>query len=509
MEPHNYSHIPILIIQSIMRKTIKSACIYVCMALLVCGLAGLNSCNPDEAKAPATPATPTGLNVSDLKDVYAVLAWDGEAPIYEVSIDGAEPKAVTSKTYKATDLTAETGYAWKVRAKADGLYSEWVDGPAFTTEPPIIEPVEPDRPTTLTVTDVTATSAVFAWEGTAESFEIEVGGVSEIVDAKTFTASELTPETNYIWRVRAKSGDLYSDWVIGTVFTTTFAIPESIEFTHPFIFSYDADYYGPGTSNFSVILTTVDIDPAIDNTGWMISLDILSTQVNENNGSGYVNIPEGTYNFSTTVDAGNIILGTGAQTATLLARVLANANYVATSPITGGTVTIAGDHTDYSITMDVILADGTSVDCSYNGPIMIEAPEGLVFGELAAAEFDALGGGSIKNYTLRLSDKNKVDTDTGFMLTLDLYGIGDSKTIIPDGTYTYGASGAWRMDPGYTYCRWYENNLPKIYEVIKELTCTTTHTGDNTYTIEVHVVTESGIDVRRTYSGEVTIAYGA
>ncbi len=447
----------------------------------------------------------------DIQDVYAVLAWDGEATIYEVSVDGGEAKAVTSKSYKATGLTPEKDYTWKVRAKVDGLYSEWVDGPAFTTKPLIIVPVEPDRPINLTVEDVKATTAAFSWQGTAEFFEIEVGGVSEIVDATTFTASGLTPEMTYDWRVRAKDGDLYSDWVTGAVFTTTYQIPESIEFTHNFLSAYDDDYYGANTSNFSLMLTTVDIDPAIDNTGWMIALDILATQVDETHESGYLNIPEGTYNFSTTVATGNVILGTGSQTATMLARVFANANYTATAPITGGTVNIEGDHSNYSITMDMILADGTAVAGSYNGPILIAIPEPIApfIGKIAAAELDVFGGNPNKNYNLRLSDEAKAGTGDGFMLTIDIWGVGDDKKVIPDGTYTWGGKNAWQIDPAWSYYRRYEKNVMAASETITDMTLTTKNTGTNTYDIEVHVVTSNGTEVTRTYSGEVVIMYGA
>ncbi len=72
-----------------------------------------------------------------------------------------------------------------------------------------------DVPTDLNYSDVTHNSAVLTWKGTTTSYEIEVGDViSKVVTAKTLTANELSPETEYEWRVRAIDGDRKSEWVI-------------------------------------------------------------------------------------------------------------------------------------------------------------------------------------------------------------------------------------------------------------------------------------------------------
>ncbi len=73
-----------------------------------------------------------------------------------------------------------------------------------------------DVPTDLNYSDVTHNSAVLTWKGTTTSYEIEVGDViSKVVTAKTLTANELSPETEYEWRVRAIDGDRKSEWVNG------------------------------------------------------------------------------------------------------------------------------------------------------------------------------------------------------------------------------------------------------------------------------------------------------
>lgn len=466
----------------------------------------LMSCNPDdEGKAPSSPA---GLNASDLTDVSAILTWAGDATIYEVAIGDAETRTVTSRTYKATRLTAETEYTWKVRAKADGLYSEWVDGPAFTTKP--VPDVQPDEPVLLEVTDITATSAVFTWQGAAESYELELGTVLESVEATTFTVSGLTPERSYAWRVRAKNGELYSQWTNGPAFITPFAIPANIDFTHCYVANYHADYYGAGTSDFRIRLTESDPEVA-ESAGWLLALDVCSTLTNEGNGSGYLDIPEGTYEFSSTASTGNIVLG-GSSDNTFFAKMYADGTGWKSPAITGGTVSISGNHENYSMTFEIVLADNTTFTSSYNGPILVvdpSTPPEPSFGEIAYVEFDAIGGDDVKNYALRITDDGKVDTGNGFTITLDVYGVGDSATIIPDGTYTVASgTGAWVISLGnYSYITQYKNNMMGAREGIVSGTLTTEMTGTDTYTMTVNLETASGKKIQKTYSGEVILSF--
>ncbi len=198
------------------------------MLLVTGSIMVLNSCKEKDPD-PVAPAAPTNLAFDDVKDVTAVLTWAGEATTYEVAVGDAAAVPVTGKKYTATSLTPETAYAWKVRAKAGDLFSDWVDGPEFTTTEEI---VLPDAPTNLNVDDITETSAVFTWEGTTTSYEINVGSIIQVVDAKTFTATTLTAATNYAWKVRAKDGDVYSAWVDGDSFTTEGNI-EAIDWEMP------------------------------------------------------------------------------------------------------------------------------------------------------------------------------------------------------------------------------------------------------------------------------------
>jgi hypothetical protein len=81
-------------------------------------------------------------------------------------------------------------------------------------------------PTELKVGNVTDVSASLSWSGEATTYEVSVDGADAVtIKAKTFTATGLTPETTYEWQVRAKDGELFSDWVDGEPFTTGEDVP--------------------------------------------------------------------------------------------------------------------------------------------------------------------------------------------------------------------------------------------------------------------------------------------
>ncbi len=83
------------------------------------------------------------------------------------------------------------------------------------------DPVAPAAPTNLAFDDVKDVTAVLTWAGEATTYEVAVGDAAAVpVTGKKYTATSLTPETAYAWKVRAKDGELYSEWVDGDPFTT-------------------------------------------------------------------------------------------------------------------------------------------------------------------------------------------------------------------------------------------------------------------------------------------------
>ena len=78
-----------------------------------------------------------------------------------------------------------------------------------------------DVPTALAAGNVTASSAVITWNGTAAQYEVELNGQSSTVNTNSYTAHGLTAATAYTVRVRALcDGGLTSDWTAVVNFTT-------------------------------------------------------------------------------------------------------------------------------------------------------------------------------------------------------------------------------------------------------------------------------------------------
>ncbi len=79
----------------------------------------------------------------------------------------------------------------------------------------------PAAPTALYTSYVKDVSAVLSWSGNATSYEVAVGNAeAQAITATIYSATGLSAETEYEWKVRAKNGDIYSDWVAGPAFTT-------------------------------------------------------------------------------------------------------------------------------------------------------------------------------------------------------------------------------------------------------------------------------------------------
>ena len=87
-------------------------------------------------------------------------------------------------------------------------------------------------PTNLSVTDITETTVRLTWTGTADSYEILLANqsVADIPFSSTTNSclvTNLTENTLYTWKIRAKKGNNYSEWVAGSGFTTAQKTPET------------------------------------------------------------------------------------------------------------------------------------------------------------------------------------------------------------------------------------------------------------------------------------------
>jgi hypothetical protein len=166
-----------------------------------------------------------------------VVSWEGEADNYEVSycIVGEEwisEIVMGAHTYTVENLLPSTDYQVRVRSICSGdNVSDWSEIVPFTTfqpDPPCNAPVN------LKATEITATSAKLSWkegndqndawelryrEASSSSWE----GDEEPIQVKTYLLEGLTPNTAYIWTVRAFCSNThvgFSPWAEENGFTT-------------------------------------------------------------------------------------------------------------------------------------------------------------------------------------------------------------------------------------------------------------------------------------------------
>ena len=101
-----------------------------------------SSCKKKEDPSPTNPTSssvspPTNLSVTDVAGTSVRLIWAGTADSYEIQFPNQQTTnnylISTTNTSLVTDLTENTAYTWKVRAKKGNNYSKWVNGPSFTT----------------------------------------------------------------------------------------------------------------------------------------------------------------------------------------------------------------------------------------------------------------------------------------------------------------------------------------------------------------------------------------
>jgi hypothetical protein len=141
------------------------------------------------------------------------------------SFDWTTVNNISTGEYAMTNLDPETLYLVQVRANCGSEgNSNWVST-TFTTLPSCL------FPTDLVVSDIEARQAVLAWteNGDATAWEVEVvGNTTTVLNAtqNPYTLTGLNPETRYTVRVRSKCSNTdFSEWSLGTSFTTAVACP--------------------------------------------------------------------------------------------------------------------------------------------------------------------------------------------------------------------------------------------------------------------------------------------
>ena len=185
---------------------------------------------------------PTDLTASETTYSSVKLSWTAgstEQDAWQVAYsstsdfnpDDVTPVDATTNPFILTGLNPETTYYAYVRGNCGANdKSTWSNMVSFTT------PEKYGKPTALTCTSTTATTASLGWTagGTETAWEIAYSTTSnfnpedatiESVNTNSATLSGLTTATTYYAKVRASIGDEYSNWSSEISFTTGYASP--------------------------------------------------------------------------------------------------------------------------------------------------------------------------------------------------------------------------------------------------------------------------------------------
>jgi len=157
-------------------------------------------------------ATPDNITTSNITDTSFELNWDASegAEQYRVQINGTD-HTTSATTYTATGLTHDSTQSWELQAiDTDGSHqnSKYRTGQVDTLQTRLPQP-------TVTQSDLTYNSITISWtpDPRATHYEVFISGeegsgvpsdTNLMVTDGTYTSSNLTPEIDYSWLVRAK-----------------------------------------------------------------------------------------------------------------------------------------------------------------------------------------------------------------------------------------------------------------------------------------------------------------
>ncbi len=207
---------------------------------LVYGMTGTLSSGPWGVPYSDPVVGNTGDGLQYTSNGWTTLTDDGSGPYGPAmklnlgdieSFDWTTVNNISTGEYAMTNLDPETLYLVQVRANCGSEgNSNWVST-TFTTLPSCL------FPTDLVVSDIEARQAVLAWteNGDATAWEVEVVGSYTTTWNATenpYTLVGLEPETRYTVRVRSKCSNTdFSEWSLGTSFTTAVACPAPTNLT--------------------------------------------------------------------------------------------------------------------------------------------------------------------------------------------------------------------------------------------------------------------------------------
>lgn len=168
------------------------------------------------------------VNLSTVSTETSIkLLWDAVAGAagYDVEADGVVFESILLNEYSLSDLAPNTSHNLRVRAKNEAGSGDWS---ALITAYTL-----PNAPT-ITAAEASETSIKIAWIKIDEvmSYDIEADGlIIDIGEANEFIHQNLLPNTEHIYRVRAKNGSSISSWSEAVKKLTLPDVPQNLSAT--------------------------------------------------------------------------------------------------------------------------------------------------------------------------------------------------------------------------------------------------------------------------------------
>lgn len=169
------------------------------------------------------PAAPI-ITVAEVTDTTIKIAWEKIDGVvgYDIEVDGLTIDIGAVNEYVHQNLLPNTEHTYRARAKVENGISSWSE--------PVTKLTLPDVPKNLKTT-VTSSSVELTWDVVAGAieYEIEADGIIATVTDSKYLHEMLTPNTEHIYKVRAKSEAGPGNWSEEARAFTLLGMPANIK----------------------------------------------------------------------------------------------------------------------------------------------------------------------------------------------------------------------------------------------------------------------------------------
>lgn len=409
---------------------------------------------------------PGDMSVSAITQTTAVLEWSAVllADGYNVRINETEVFPVKSTTCTLSGMSPDTEYSWEVQALRGKEIGPWSDKMTFSTEPlPAL-----GIPGNLVSGDLYYTSATLSWSAVEEAdfYEVRLNGVSGVVAVETtFALTGLDAATQYTWSVRAIDEERIGEWAPDATFTTDYI--EQINLKEILDHGYAGATAGAGTSTFRFFFHDF-IEGSDAGNGYELGVNLVTAAIDDASNKPFLQIPAGTYPFSTTGGAGTVHINDYTYLESIVNDAIGQ-----TYTVTGGKAIIAGEDNDYYMEFIVETAQRAPLLFVWDGPFVLRNPgytppagETTDFGALPMylnlIDFYSRVGFfyGVRDVYIVQGQAEGVIQDNG-VLTGNGWFVGNvqfhkdpgSDGILGTGTYDI----AMNNDPGFVQAGWFES----------------------------------------------------